>query len=79
MLNCLSCYLGRKRTSIYVSDGEVTCLNRKPGLRLESGGVEDAELLVYLVNEKNDVYIGHEGQKEGSRYFAVHPECTANS
>ena len=41
-----------------MSDGEVTCLNRKPGLRLKSGGVEDAELLVYLVREEKDIYIG---------------------
>ena len=48
----------RTRTIQILSDGEVTCLNRKPGLRLESGGVEDAELLVYLVREEKDIYIG---------------------
>jgi hypothetical protein len=33
-------------------------------LRLESGGVEDAELLVYLVEEETDIYIGHKKQKK---------------
>jgi hypothetical protein len=48
----------RQKSFLFLSDGEVTCLNRKPGLRLESGGVEDAELLAYLVREEKDIYIG---------------------